>query len=60
LDGHEERIFDELYTSDAWLEAQDDLHKFPREPGCSLERIIADLMLTSDELPKHNIEDWPL
>ncbi|KIK45050.1 hypothetical protein CY34DRAFT_10634 [Suillus luteus UH-Slu-Lm8-n1] len=45
LDGHEEWIFDELYTSDAWLEAQDHIQKLPREPGCSLERVIAGLML---------------
>ncbi|KAG2747684.1 hypothetical protein P692DRAFT_201716227 [Suillus brevipes Sb2] len=48
LDGHEERIFDELYTSDSWLEAQDELQRQPREPGCSLERVIAGLMLFSD------------
>lgn len=63
LDGHEERIFDELYTSDAWLEAQDDLHKLPREPGCSLERIIAGLMLFSDATHLANFgtaKAWPL
>jgi hypothetical protein len=48
LDGHQERIYDELYTSDSWLEAQDELQRQPREPGCSLERIIAGLMLFSD------------
>jgi hypothetical protein len=25
LDDHQEHVFDELYTSDSWLEAQDDL-----------------------------------
>jgi hypothetical protein len=48
LDGHQERVFDELYTSDSWLEAQDELQKQPREPGCSLERVIAGLMFFSD------------
>jgi hypothetical protein len=48
LDGHQERVFDELYTSDSWLEAQDDLQRQPREPDCSLERIIAGLMFFSD------------
>ncbi|KAG2157995.1 uncharacterized protein EDB93DRAFT_1077762, partial [Suillus bovinus] len=48
LDGHKEWIFDELYTSDAWLEAQDHLQKLPKEPGCSLECVIAGLMLISD------------
>lgn len=28
LDGHEEWILVELYTSDVWLEAQDDLHSY--------------------------------
>jgi hypothetical protein len=48
LDDHQERVFDELYSSDSWLEAQDDLHRQPREPGCSLERVIAGLMFFSD------------
>jgi hypothetical protein len=48
LDGHQERVFDELYTSDSWLDAQDDLQRQPREPGCSLERVIAGLMFFSD------------
>jgi hypothetical protein len=48
LDGHQERVFDELYSSDSWLEAQDDLQRQPREPGCSLERVIAGLMFFSD------------
>jgi hypothetical protein len=63
LDGHEERVFDELYTSDAWLEAQDDLHKLPREPGCSLERVIAGLMFFSDATHLANFgtaKAWPL
>jgi hypothetical protein len=48
LDNHQEHIFDKLYTSNAWLEAQDDLQKLPKEPGCSLERVVAGLMLFSD------------
>lgn len=48
LDDHQERVFDELYTSDSWLEAQDDLQRQPKEPGCSLERVIAGLMFFSD------------
>jgi hypothetical protein len=35
-DGHQ-RVFDELYTSDSWLQAQDDLQWQMREPGCTLE-----------------------
>ncbi|KAG2753045.1 hypothetical protein P692DRAFT_201706406 [Suillus brevipes Sb2] len=48
LSGHQERVFDELYTSDSWLEAQEQLYRQPREPGCSLERVIAGLMFFSD------------
>jgi hypothetical protein len=48
LDNHQEHVFDELYTSNSWLEAQDDLQRQPREPGCSLERVIAGLMFFSD------------
>ncbi|KAG2154316.1 uncharacterized protein EDB93DRAFT_1081635 [Suillus bovinus] len=48
LDGHQECVFDELYTSDSWLDAQDDLHRQPREPGCSLDHVIAGLMFFSD------------
>ncbi|KAG2158533.1 uncharacterized protein EDB93DRAFT_1076521 [Suillus bovinus] len=63
LDDHEERIFDELYTSDAWLEAQDHIKKLPREHGCSLERIIAGMMLFSDTTHLANFgtaKAWPL
>jgi hypothetical protein len=63
LDNHQERVFDELYTSDAWLEAQDDLHRQPREPDCSLERVIAGLMFFSDATHLANFgtaKAWPL
>jgi hypothetical protein len=63
LDGHQERIFDELYTSDAWLGAQDDLQKLPKEPNCSLERVVAGLMFFSDATHLANFgtaKAWPL
>lgn len=63
LDGHEERIYDELYTSDAWLDAQDDIQRLPKEPGCSLERVIAGLMFFSDATHLANFgtaKAWPL
>ncbi|KAG2053732.1 hypothetical protein BDR06DRAFT_972033 [Suillus hirtellus] len=47
-DGHQECVFKELYTSDSWLQAQDDLHRQPKEHGCSLEHIIAGLMFFSN------------
>ncbi|KAJ7241205.1 hypothetical protein B0H12DRAFT_1074566 [Mycena haematopus] len=37
------RVYDELYTSDAWSPAHDLLQKQPAEAGCKLERIIAGL-----------------
>jgi hypothetical protein len=63
LDGHRERVYDELYTSDAWLQAQDGVQKLPREPGCSLERVIAGLMFFSDATHLANFgtaKAWPL
>lgn len=63
LDGHQERIYDELYTSDAWLEAQDGVQRLPKEPGCSLERVIAGLMFFSDATHLANFgtaKAWPL
>lgn len=63
LDGHQERIYDELYSSDAWLEAQDSLQRLPKEPGCSLERVIAGLMFFSDATHLANFgtaKAWPL
>ncbi|EGO24774.1 hypothetical protein SERLADRAFT_370017 [Serpula lacrymans var. lacrymans S7.9] len=44
----EERVFNEVYTSDAWLHAHDALQKQPPKPGCKLERVIAGLMFWSD------------
>ncbi|KAG2751990.1 hypothetical protein P692DRAFT_20688057, partial [Suillus brevipes Sb2] len=63
LDGHQERIYDELYTSDAWLNAQDSIQRIPKEPGCSLERVIAGLMFFSDATHLANFgtaKAWPL
>lgn len=63
LDGHQERIYDEMYTSDAWLEAQDSIQRLPKEPGCSLERVIAGLMFFSDATHLANFgtaKAWPL
>ena len=46
--GTVERLYDELYTSDAWLEAHDKLQKMERSDGCKLERVIAGMMFWSD------------
>src|SRR5882672_8713026 len=42
--GSEVRCYDEAYTSDGWIEANDDLQKQPNEPGCKLEKVILGLM----------------
>ncbi|KAG1844851.1 hypothetical protein DFJ58DRAFT_731120 [Suillus subalutaceus] len=63
LDSHEERIYDELYTSDSWMAAQDEVQKLPKEPGCGLERVAAGLMFFSDATHLANFrmaKAWPL
>lgn len=63
LDNHQERIFDELYTSDSWLDTQDEVQKLPREPGCTLERVVAGLMFFSDATHLASFgtaKAWPL
>ncbi|KIJ58305.1 hypothetical protein HYDPIDRAFT_141613 [Hydnomerulius pinastri MD-312] len=59
----DERVFDELYTSDAWLQAHDELQKQPREPGCGLEKVVAALMFSSDATMLASFgtaKAWPL
>ena len=46
--GQEQRLYDELYTSDAWIAAHDDLQKQQRNDGCTLECVIAGMMFWSD------------
>ena len=46
--GQEQRLYDELYTSDAWNKAHDDVQKQRRDNGCNLKRVIAGLMFWSD------------
>lgn len=48
LDGPEERLYDEAYTSDAWIQEHDKLQKQCNEPGCKLEKVILGLMFWSD------------
>lgn len=61
--GKETRIYDEVYTSDAWIAAHDELQKRPNEPGCKLEKVIAGLMFWSDSTHLTNFGTasvWPL
>jgi Plavaka transposase len=60
---HNERTWDELYTSDAWLNAHEKLQQQPNEPGCKLEKAIAGLMFWSDSTHLANFgtaKVWPL
>ena len=46
--GHEQRVYDELYTSNVWNQAQDKIMKQKRHDGCKLEKVVAGLMFWSD------------
>lgn len=59
----ETRIFDEVYTSEAFELAHDQLQKQPPEAGCKLERVIAGLMFWSDSTHLTSFgtaKVWPL
>ena len=43
------RVYSELYTSDAFLEAHRSLQDSPPEPGCDLPRVVVALMFSSDD-----------
>ena len=58
-----ERVYDELYTSDAWIQENDKLQQQTNEPGCKLEKVIASLMFWSDSTHLANFgtaKVWPL
>ena len=60
--GEETRIFDEVYTLEAFETAHNSLQKQPPEPGCKLERVIAGLMFWSDSTHLANFgtaKVWP-
>jgi Plavaka transposase len=61
--GNETRIFDEVYSSEAFETAHNHLQKQTPEPGCNLERVIAGLMFWSDSTHLANFgtaKAWPL
>ena len=61
--GNAERVYGELYTSDAFNEVHEELQRQPPEPGCSLERVVCALMAFSDSTHLANFGDaslWPL
>lgn len=61
--GVDERVYGELYTSEAFNEAHEQLQRQRPEPGCSLERVVCALMAFSDSTHLANFGDaslWPL
>ncbi|KAJ6619258.1 hypothetical protein B0H10DRAFT_1657688, partial [Mycena sp. CBHHK59/15] len=62
-DSPPQRIFDEIYSSDAMIEAHTMLHNQLPEPGCTLERVVLSLMFWSDSTHLASFGDaalWPL
>lgn len=58
-----QRVYDEIYSSDAMIEAHMKLQQSPPEPGCELERVVASLMYWSDSTHLANFGTaslWPL
>ena len=61
--GDDERVYGELYTSEAFNDAHEQLQRQPPQPGCSLERVVCALMAFSDSTHLANFGDaslWPL
>jgi hypothetical protein len=57
------RVYGELYTSPAFLEAHDELQESPGESNCDLPRIVVALMFSSDTThptSSGNAKLWPL
>jgi Plavaka transposase len=57
------RFYGELYTADAMLEEHEKLMSSVREPGCSLERVLASIMVWSDSTRLTNFGSaslWPI
>ncbi len=48
LESESTRVYGELYTSPAFLEAHEEIQTATGEPGCSLPRILIGLMFGSD------------
>lgn len=62
-DAPPERIYSELYTSDAFLKEHEKIMSQPPEPDCILERVIAGIMLWSDSTHLTsfgNASLWPI
>lgn len=58
-----QRIFDEVYTSDAFIQEHEKLQGSPSEPDCSREKVILSMMFASDATHPTNFGQaklWPL
>ncbi|KAJ7101338.1 hypothetical protein B0H15DRAFT_936529 [Mycena belliarum] len=58
-----QRIYDEIYSSPAFIEAHEKIQRQPAEPGCTLERVVVALMGWSDSTHLANFGTaslWPL
>jgi hypothetical protein len=57
------RVYGELYTSPAFIDAHNELQSSPKEPGCDLPRVVVALMFWSDVTHLTNFGNaklWPL
>jgi hypothetical protein len=57
------RVYGELYSSPAFIDAHAALQESPREPNCDLERVVVALMFWSDATQLTNFGNaklWPL
>jgi hypothetical protein len=57
------RVYDEIYSSDAMVEAHEAIQNLPAEPGCVLEQVVAALMFWSDSTHLAsfgNASLWPI
>lgn len=57
------RVHDEVFSSDAMLQAHEDLQNRPGEPGCNLPRVTAAVMIWSDTTQLTNFghaRAWPI
>lgn len=58
-----ERIFDEVYSSDAFIEEHEKLQASPSEPECTREKVVLAMMFASDATHATNFGQaklWPL
>ncbi|KAI0055068.1 hypothetical protein BV25DRAFT_1922121 [Artomyces pyxidatus] len=58
-----ERVRDEIYSSEAFVQADEEVRNLPPEPGCTLERTVCAMMFWSDSTHLTNFGTaalWPL